>query len=159
MWSLLLILLGAGFFMLILEMFLPGMVMGVLGALSVIAGIFYAYIAFDFNVGNTVLVGAMLGSLVLFLVWMKIFPHSPVGKALTLKSSLGAGSAMANRSGLIGRRGKALSYLRPAGTAVFDQDRVDVVAETNLIEAGSEIEVVKVEGVRVVVRRIAPVEA
>ncbi len=153
MWSILLTLLGAGLFMVILEMFLPGMVMGLLGALSILAGVIYAYAAFDANVGNIVLIATLFGSLVLFSIWMKVFPNSPIGKLLTLKSAISEGTAIADKSNLLGRRGKALSFLRPAGVALIDGTRVDVVSETDLIEAGSEIEVVKVEGLRVVVRR------
>ncbi len=153
MWSILLTLLGAGLAMVILEMFLPGVVLGLLGAVSLIAGVIYAYAVFDVNVGNVVLIGTLLGSLILFFVWIKVFPYSPVGKILTLKSEIKQGTAASDRSNLLGQRGRALSFLRPGGVAVFDGTRVDVVAETDLIEAGSEIEVVKVEGLRIVVRR------
>jgi membrane-bound serine protease (ClpP class) len=155
MWSILLTLLGAGLAMIILEMLLPGMVMGLLGALSILAGVIYAYAAFDVNVGNIVLIATLFGSLVLFSICMKVFPNSPIGKLLTLKSAISAGTAISDKSNLLGRRGKALSFLRPAGVALFDGTRVDVVAETDLIEAGSEVEVVKVEGLRVVVRRVS----
>jgi membrane-bound serine protease (ClpP class) len=51
--------------------------------------------------------------------------------------------------------GRASSPLRPAGIAEFDGRRVDVVSEGELIDAGQFIEVTRVDGNRIVVRRVA----
>lgn len=55
---------------------------------------------------------------------------------------------------LDGRRGRALSYLRPAGIAEIDGHRVDVVTEGEYIAAGDRIEVLHDDGYRRVVRRV-----
>ncbi|MDF2938950.1 MAG: serine protease, partial [Paenibacillaceae bacterium] len=52
---------------------------------------------------------------------------------------------------LLGKTGKALTPLRPAGTAVFDGERVDVVTAGEFIGQGQPVTVVLVEGGRVVV--------
>jgi membrane-bound serine protease (ClpP class) len=52
-------------------------------------------------------------------------------------------------------RGTAASTLRPAGIAHLDGERVDVVSDGELIEAGEPIEVIRVDGNRIVVRRPA----
>ena len=43
--------------------------------------------------------------------------------------------------------------LRPAGFALIDGERVDVVSDGEPIEAGTAVEVVRVDGNRIVVRR------
>jgi membrane-bound serine protease (ClpP class) len=43
--------------------------------------------------------------------------------------------------------------LRPAGIASLDGERVDVVAEGAFIEVGQAIDVIRVDGNRVVVRQ------
>ena len=45
-----------------------------------------------------------------------------------------------------------MSMCRPAGTAEFDGERYDVVAEGLAIAAGRAVKVVDVEGNRIVVR-------
>ncbi|MCL1852556.1 MAG: hypothetical protein FWF88_05915 [Peptococcaceae bacterium] len=50
-------------------------------------------------------------------------------------------------------RGEALTVLRPAGTAVIDGDRLDVVTEGGYIKQGDAVRVVSVEGVRIVVAK------
>ncbi|MFC1588624.1 NfeD family protein, partial [Planctomycetota bacterium] len=55
---------------------------------------------------------------------------------------------VADKSNLLGRKGTAFTDLRPSGTADIGDERVDVVAETSLIEKNTHIEVIKVEGNR-----------
>jgi membrane-bound serine protease (ClpP class) len=52
----------------------------------------------------------------------------------------------------VGTRGVALTVLRPAGKAHFSVGDVDVVSDGEFIAAGAPVEVVLVEGHRVVVR-------
>ena len=56
------------------------------------------------------------------------------------------------RTDLLGKSGVAKTALRPSGSALIEGERVDVVTEGNLIEAGTPLRVVAVEGLRVVVR-------
>jgi membrane-bound serine protease (ClpP class) len=56
---------------------------------------------------------------------------------------------------LLGKQGVALTPLRPAGTALIDGKRYDVVSDGGFITGNTSIEVVQVEGTRVVVREIS----
>jgi membrane-bound serine protease (ClpP class) len=55
---------------------------------------------------------------------------------------------------LLGQEGQALTTLRPAGTAVFGDRRVDVVTDGKFVEAGRKVKVIKVSGTIVVVEPI-----
>ena len=57
-------------------------------------------------------------------------------------------------SDLVGKQGVAITPLRPAGIALIDSVRYDVVSEGGFIANNSKIEVVKIEGYRIVVREI-----
>ena len=63
-----------------------------------------------------------------------------------------SGDIGTERPELLERTGTALTTLRPAGTALIEGKRVDVVTEGQLIERGAAVRVVAVEGLRVVVR-------
>ncbi len=56
---------------------------------------------------------------------------------------------------LIGKRGVAVTYLRPAGTALLDDQRVDVVSEATFVPEGAHVVVTAVEGKRVIVRQVS----
>jgi membrane-bound ClpP family serine protease len=55
---------------------------------------------------------------------------------------------------LLGQVGTATSVLRPAGNAKFGDAYVDVVTEGEYIEAGTPIQVIEVEGTRIVVKKV-----
>ena len=56
--------------------------------------------------------------------------------------------------GYLGKYGKALTILRPAGRALFGEEILDVVTEGDFIEKDKAIKVIKVEGNRIVVAGI-----
>jgi len=55
---------------------------------------------------------------------------------------------------LLGQVGTATSMLRPAGMARFGEEYVDVVTEGDFIEPGTAIQVIEVEGTRIVVKKV-----
>ena len=67
-------------------------------------------------------------------------------------SADGFQAASQELAALARQSGQSLSPLRPAGVALIDGQRVDVVTNGESIEPGTEMEVVAVEGSRVVVR-------
>jgi membrane-bound serine protease (ClpP class) len=88
---------------------------------------------------------------------MRFLPRLPFGRRLVLGSEmdadLGYASAPAEDRQWLGRTGATLSPLRPAGVAEIEGRRVDVVSDGTFIEAGAGVEVIRVDGNRVVVRR------
>ena len=56
------------------------------------------------------------------------------------------------RTELIGKEGITITPLRPSGTVLFEEERLDVVSEGNFIEKDKKVEIIHVEGVKVVVR-------
>lgn len=88
----------------------------------------------------------------------KYFPKTTVGRRIIL----GTATATANgyvgqakeEAELLGKIGVAAADLRPAGIGEFDGRRVDVVSRGGYVEAGNKIEVVQVDGNRVVVKKV-----
>jgi membrane-bound serine protease (ClpP class) len=153
------ILLGvAGVALIISEVFVPGGVLGTLGLLALIAGIVLAIM--NFSTGGivaTVLLIPVAG-VVAWLVAFRLLRRTRLGQSVFLQStqkgvSVLSGSGEALRQ-LIGKHGVALSYLRPAGVADIDGDRVDVVTEGEYVEAGTPIVVLEIEGNHLVVRPV-----
>jgi membrane-bound serine protease (ClpP class) len=94
------------------------------------------------------------------LVSLRFLPRLSFGRRLVLESGLSAKqgytSAPETDQGWLGKRGTAVSALHPAGVADLRGERVDVVSDGEFIEAGEPIEVSRVDGNRVVVRRLHP---
>ena len=57
-------------------------------------------------------------------------------------------------SAYLGKKGKLIAPLRREGTAVIDGERVDVVSFGDYIDKDAEIEIVKIEGSKLLVKQI-----
>lgn len=140
-----------GVILLLLETILPGMIAGIIGACCLIAGVALAY-RFGAHTGNLVLFIVLLVCIGGFVAWVRLFPTSRVGKRVI--SDRVVGNIDADRPELLNQTGTAFTNLRPAGTAVINGKRVDVVTEGGMIAKGTPVKVVAIEGMRVVVRAV-----
>ncbi|WP_437909667.1 NfeD family protein [Sorangium sp. So ce327] len=156
----------AGVLLLALEVFvIPGFgVAGVLGTVALLAGLSMSLVGAGVTLGRALEAVAQVTlsialALTGMLIALRFLPRLPFGRRLVLSTSLGAGvdgGPPAQAGGpLVGERGVAASPLRPAGIARIGGARIDVVSEAEYIAAGEAVEVIRVEGNRVVVRRPA----
>ena len=53
----------------------------------------------------------------------------------------------------VGELGVAESVLRPSGKALFNRQLVDVVTEGDYLDPGTPVEVIRLEGNRIMVRK------
>lgn len=144
----------AGVILLFAELIIPGGVIGALGALLLVGAIVLGFFVFaaPWNVLSAlVIVG---GTFIGFLVWMNVLPKTRIGRSLTLVDSTQLFKATLDHREWMGKEGIAQTDLRPAGIAIIDDKRLDVVAENNWIEDGTPVKVVKVEGNRIAVRAL-----
>ncbi|MFH1066879.1 MAG: NfeD family protein [bacterium] len=142
-----------GFFLLIVEMFLPGLVAGAVGVACLVGASVSAFHRFGPEMGAYVVAGEIVFLIILFFLWVKFFPSSAFGRLFALKQEPPKqSSASENFSKLLGSTGVALTPLRPSGVASINGHRHDVVTEGMHVEAGKDIKVVNVEGARIVVR-------
>lgn len=85
--------------------------------------------------------------------WLRRF-----GLPATLSTALGYVSTSSDPS-MVGKLGETVTVLRPAGVAIINEERYDVVSEGGFIPKRSRVRVAKVEGRRIVVRLIGEREA
>lgn len=141
-----------GVLMLILELFLPGGIVGTLGFASMVSGLVLA--AYDTQQGIASLGIALLVTIVVSFVLYKYFGFKGLWKKLILThSQLNEEGYVApqNQRELQGKVGIALTPLRPAGVVKIEGKRIDAVTAGSFIRAGTPIVVAYVEGTRVVV--------
>ncbi len=159
------LLVGTGVLLLALEIFvIPGFgLAGLLGMTALLAGLglgvlgagatWQAMMAVLSQVVLSLLL-AVVASLAVF----RLLPRLPLSKRMILETELpaeaGYVSAPERDRRWLGKDGVTISPLRPAGIAQLDGERVDVVSEGAFIEAGAPIQVIRVDGNRVVVRRL-----
>jgi membrane-bound ClpP family serine protease len=104
----------------------------------------------------------ILGSLAAALALVRYLPHLPFANRLLLhpqidENEAGGESAVnpyPELSGLLGAIGVAATPLRPAGKVQFGDDFVDVVADGGYVQPGTRVQVIEIEGNRVVVKEV-----
>jgi membrane-bound serine protease (ClpP class) len=156
---------AVGVALLVIELiFIPGFgLAGIAGILAIFTGLVMSMVGpgdtpqFIIQTTGRVVFSILL-ALAALLVFMRFLPRMPIGRKLILDTALEAGqgfeSAPASDHALIGKTGKTTTPLHPAGIAQIEGERIDVVSEGELIDAGELISVVRVDGNRVVVRRV-----
>ena len=145
-----------GLVLIVLEIFIiPGFgITGVLGIGAVLASLVLA--SPDFNHALLTLGGSLTAAIVIIVFTLRNKKTRKVWGKLVLSHKLdteeGYVSHDTSLTAYVGKRGKALTILRPSGTADIEGRRLDVVTSGEFIEAGRGVEVILVEGTRVVVR-------
>jgi membrane-bound serine protease (ClpP class) len=161
------LLVGLGLILVGLEIFfIPGFgIAGILGIISLMTGLGLSLIGtgatWDFMLaalGQVAL--SILVAIIATLILLRYFPRLPFGKRLILETNLqaqeGYESSPPGDHRWLGKQGMAISDLHPSGIARFDGERVDVVSDGTFIQAGQPLEVVRIDGNRVVVRLASP---
>jgi membrane-bound serine protease (ClpP class) len=90
---------------------------------------------------------------VLVIVGLKLLARSPITLRKTLSRKEGISSQSSELESYVGRQGNALTDLRPAGIAVINDKRVDVVTRGEYLEKDSAIIVTAVTGNQIIVRK------
>ncbi len=170
-----LLLLGTGLFLVLLEILvIPGFgFAGVIGAMLLIAGFAMGMIEFGvpldvaFDLGYAqeafeVVSFRMAIVLVVFIIAaFFLFRRLPTMKAaqwMILRKSTsdeeGFVSTPEDYKEFLGKQGVARSDLRPSGIADFDGRRMDVQTSGDFVKAGARIEVIALDGTRLLVKEI-----
>ncbi len=153
---------------------IPGFgLVGLLGGLALLASIAMAFVEFHLPIDVAFELGyaqQALETAVLHLAWglvliagvlvafWRFLPRSRFARRVVLDSSTSSADGYVASSdadtSLVGKRGKVAGMLRPAGIALIDGRRVDVMSNGDFIEDGTEIEVITATGSKIVVRKV-----
>lgn len=159
-----LILLAIGAILLLVEaVVLPGFgVAGILGVVAVVMSIFLSLIGNFPTVTDLLVAMYVLGFAFLIVAvagWqlLRWLPQDRRAQSLLHRTAMTRDlgySSSARRDDLLGLQGIAITDLRPAGTARFGEESVDVVSAGPWVQAGTPIRIVRAEGYRHVVEPV-----
>jgi membrane-bound serine protease (ClpP class) len=156
-----------GIILLLLEIFvIPGSaITGVIGVILIIGSIFLSLVGNNLpfwdssNVSRATiqLSASLVSAFILIYFLAKFLPKSTVFSRLVLSNEEKADQGFVSYPSikeLVGMEGIALTTLRPAGSAEFNGQRYDVVADWEYIPKGNKIKIIRVEGIKVVVKEL-----
>lgn len=143
-----------GMLVILAEIFIPSL--GVLTAIALGLLVYSLYLAFTTisNVAGMVFVGFdLLAIPILLILGLKLLAASPLSLKSKLSSKEGVVSQASGLEGHRGKQGKSVTDLRPAGVAMIDGKRLDVVTDGDYIEANTPIIVAGVTGNQIIVEK------
>lgn len=116
------------------------------------------YMAMGRNFG--IFSGGLIFSILGAFAIARFLPHMPMFHRLILPApdeatSDAAGTLPpASSPGMLGAVGTAVTELRPAGRACFGDDYIDVTTEGGFVDAGKRVQIIEIDGLRVVVKSV-----
>lgn len=151
-----LILFVFGIALMLVEAFVPGFgVFGIAGLISTLASIVLA--AVSVQTGMLMLMISLVLAVAFAVFAFRFFAKRGALRHIILseqeKPDLGYVAPL-DQKNLVGLQGIAVTALRPSGTAMIGEKRIDVVSEGAFIPSGEAVIVDRVEGVRVIVRLV-----
>ncbi|HET54852.1 MAG TPA: nodulation protein NfeD [Ignavibacteria bacterium] len=157
---------AAGIILILVEIFfVPGFgVFGILGIVAVVTSLFLGLLS-DFQIVTWSMIsraliqlaGAFVATFVAAFFLSKVLPKTSFFNRLILKDNILIRSGYTTEPEaleLVGKTGEAITDLRPSGTALIDNKRIDVVTEGDYLIRGTKIEVIKESGSKIVVREV-----
>jgi membrane-bound serine protease (ClpP class) len=152
-WAYAIGLLILGFVLILLEVFvIPGMnIFGLLGLGTVCIGVLFAYRRLGPEaaviIGTLGIAGtaALVSMLVRNRAWQRMVRDERTDTAS------GYTSAPAGLAQHLGETGTAVTPLRPSGRGRFGEEILDVVTQGNFLDTGTRVEIIRIQGNRVIV--------
>ena len=140
-----------GVLLISVETIVPGGILGIFGAMSLIAasGIGWSKFSAPFNFIS--LIGILLVAGLLFFLWIKILPKTGISLA---KDGSDFKTNDSKSEIEIDTICETLSPLRPFGFALFNGKRIDVVSDGVWIAENRKVKVSQIIGNKVYVREI-----
>ena len=161
-WAFLVVLVG--FALVVAEVFIPsGGVLGLGAAAALCIGVVMAFLE-DRQIGTYFLFGVPIVTVALIAFSFHILPKTAFGRRIFLagptEEDIDPTTAVDRKlQELVGEVGRTLTQLRPAGLTEIAGQRVDTLSEGIVIEPGTLVRVVEVQGHRVTVRIVDSTEA
>lgn len=147
-WTLITILILSGLILIVLEIFiLPGLVVGILGGLSVLTGIYFSYKTYGVNAGVITTTITLAVTILFFILLFR----SKTWKRASLHTSIDSKVNTESQELNIGDEGITITRLYPIGKAKINDNIYEVQSTEGIIEQNSEIIVNKIEGYKIFV--------
>ncbi|KIL23660.1 hypothetical protein C2W59_00168 [Bacillus pumilus] len=146
----------AGILLMILELFLPGGIVGVIGLICVVVSLFLAAGSFT-EMAISILIATAVSIIAVIILTKVLGKRMKFFKKFILTDSTNKESGYVSnetREDLVGQIAVTATALRPSGTIVFGDERIDVVSEGAFIDKDEQVKIVKAEGSRIVVRKV-----
>lgn len=146
--------LAAGLILIFLEFYLPGGILGILGALVLLGSVFVFYYEYNSPLMTIVYIAALavfLGCVIKYALWA--IPKAPPSRSVYLQGDQEGYVASTYDKSAIGKIGTVVSDLKPGGHILIEGKKHQAISISGYIAKGEQIIVVGGEGESLTVKK------
>jgi len=132
--------------------FIPGTtVVGFVGFFTIITGAYLSFTELGHTIGwiTSISTSGIIGGTIYYAmkkkVWRRFSLHEEIIGKVMKNSSIELS---------VNLKGKAISALRPSGIAEFNQERIEVASNGQLIDAGSSVKIISIHKNKIIVEAL-----
>jgi|APLak6261676563_1056112.scaffolds.fasta_scaffold02327_2 membrane-bound ClpP family serine protease len=143
----------AGILLLAIEVFVPGMIVGIIGGLSILAGVVTAFNLYGTGGGLIALLcGGLLLGVTLYLEFV-VLPKTKLAKALSMQTTVEGTSqpAVADLSTVLNQQGETITPLSPSGYINVQGRRYEAFSQSGYLAKGVTVRVTGLDNFRLIV--------
>jgi len=147
------LLFALGIVLLVVEVIVPGGILGAIGGLMMFGGCVMAFIEFGSMGGILASVIALVLTVIAFYIEFRILPRTAIGKrAFLTKEITGVSAAFSDDAReLIGKSAEAVTMLSPSGYIRIDGKRYEAFCQSGQVPAGAPLKVIGADNFRLIV--------
>lgn len=145
----------AGTLLLAIEVFVPGMIVGIIGGVSILAGVMTAFSLYGTTGG---LIASGCGGLLLGVtvyIEFVVLPKSKLAKSLSMQATVKGTSqpAVADLSVVLDQIGETVTPLAPSGYISLHDRRYEAFSQSGYLEKGVAVRVTGLDNFRLIVTK------
>lgn len=147
------LLFSLGIVLLVVEVIVPGGILGAIGGLMMLGGCVMSFIEYGSLGGILASVIALALTFIAFYIEFRILPKTAVGKRAFLTKEITAVSSAFGDDAreLIGKSAEALTMLSPSGYIRIDGKRYEAFCQSGQVPAGAPLTVIDADNFRLIV--------
>ena len=143
----------AGILLLAIEVFVPGMVVGIIGGLSIIAGVVTAFTLYGSSGGMIALLcGGLLLGVTLYLEFV-VLPKTLFAKKLSMQTTVAGTSQppVAELQAVLNQLGETSTPLSPSGYVLVQGRQYEAFSQSGYLAKGVAVRVTGLDNFRLIV--------
>ena len=153
--TLIVLLFALGIGLIVLEVIVPGGIIGSIGGLMMFIGCVLSFVEFGTGGGMAAVAAAAIVSGIAFYIEFGVLPKTKIGRRAFLKAEITGTSSnleSINRS-LVGKSATSMTMLSPTGYVSIDGQRHEAFCESGQVPAGEVLEVTGADNFRLIVTK------
>lgn len=145
----------AGILLLAIEVFVPGMIVGIIGGLAILAGVITAFSLYGAEGGIVALLGGGLLLGITFYVEFMVLPKTRFARKLSMGTTVDGTSqpAVADLAAVLDQQGETVTPLSPSGYIHLQGRRYEAFSQSGYLAKGIPVRVTGLDNFRLIVTK------